>query len=370
MAAAWAGPGVRAQDAPLAQAEDLSAAGLAFVEIELARDTFLLAESFTVRLRFGLERELLRERAVQLFQRALDVPVQVQAPLLAEHVRLHLRAEPDSSGALAEEQGATFALGESFARARRVGEHVRDGRTYVVFEHERTATAAQVGSFTWPAPVLGFAYATQFDADFVQGRVPRDRHEAFVRGVETRLTLAPPPAEGRPAEFTGAVGRFRLEASAAPQDLVLGASLELRVRVLAEDPGQDLATTGEPRLGEWPELHLHGTLVERTPGALSARYDLIPRVEGALEIPPVRFAFFDTTPPAGYRTLATEPIPLVVRAPAAPQRTTEPELPARAPPTPHPPGARGLALLAGGLVLLVAFGLALRGLRAQRRRAR
>jgi hypothetical protein len=43
------------------------------------------------------------------------------------------------------------------------------------------------------------------------------------------------------------------------------------------------------------------------------RYDLAPLDASVAAVPPIRFAFFDTTPPAGYRTIETEPIALSVR---------------------------------------------------------
>lgn len=292
--------------AEFARATDVTDEGLAFVELGAARDTYLLGEPFALRLRFGFERELLRSGLVQLFQRPLDVPAQVFAPALEllEGVQSLDAGEP--------EVGASFALGESITRAAPLADEQRAGRTYAVFAYERRVAALRAGELELGAPLLGFAHATRFQDDFVLGAVPLDRRDVLVRGRAARITILPLPEEGRPAEFTGAIGRFTLRASAEPRELVQGASLKLSLALEGEG---DLSRCEPPDLHDLAGFHLQGSLVERGAARLEAVYDLAPLDARVLEVPAIRFAYFDTTPPAGYRTIESQPIPIVVRAP-------------------------------------------------------
>jgi hypothetical protein len=322
-----------------ARAQDVTDSGLAFTELATARDTVLLGEPFVVYLRFGFERETLRTGLVQLFPRPLDVPVQVFAPALEamEGIRFLAPSTPES--------GASFVLNEDVARARPLGEEERAGRTYAVFELERSVAATQPGELVLAAPLLGFAHATRFREDFVSGSVPLDRADAVVRGRELRLTILPPPEEGRPADFSGAVGRFTIRAEAEPRELDQGQSLRLTLAITGQG---DLSRCSPPDLAGLDGLHLQGSLVERSATQLEVVYDLAPQAS-ASAVPPIRFSFFDTTPPAGYRTIETDPIAIVVR----PRGTPSAARPAAEPEAATDPGWWIAALIVVGLALAV-----------------
>ncbi len=329
-----------------ARAEDVTASGLGFVELGAARDTYLLGEPFTLHLRFGFERELLRTGLVQLFQRPLDVPAQVFAPALE---RLDGALFLDASE---PEMGASFALGEKVTRAAQAADVERDGRTYAVFEYERQVAATRPGELRLAAPLLGFARATRFAQDFVLGSVPLDRRDELVHGVEARITILPLPEQDRPAEFTGAIGRYTIHATAEPRELVAGTSLALTVRIEAEASLGDLSQCAAPSLEGLAGFHVRGSLLERDPLRLTARHDLVPLDAGVASVPPIRFAFFDVTPPAGYRTIETQPIALVVHPAEASSTTSTIPTPSSGSPSAQPrPFAWIAALVLAGLAL-------------------
>ena len=311
--------------------EDVSDAGLAFVELVLARDGVLVREPFTLRLRFGFESGFFAANLVQLFQRELDVPAQLHAPWLAALEGALVLAGVEPAG------GLRVALDEEVVLALPQREEQRGTRGYRVFELARTFVPTRTGELVFAAPLMRFAHATRFEDDFAEGRRALDRRDALVRGRGARLTVRALPEEGRPADFTGALGRFTLRAEAEPRELAAGQSLVLTVVIEVDGPLGDLAEVEEPRLHELAGFHLRGSLAERELRRLSVRYDLVPAGPAVRVIPPVRFAFFDTTPPAGYRTLTSEPIPITVRAASAepvravasPQDAApQPELPA------------------------------------------
>src|SRR5262245_59707260 len=174
---------------------DATGEGIAFVEAVPARTDPFVAEPVRVVVRFGVEAEFLATKAVQPFGRPLDVPVQLTSPWIG-------------AGA----GSATFALNEGWAQAGPAEDRVLDGRTYRTFEIVARVAAAAPGEVRLEAPRLAFAYATKFEESLVRGRAPLDRVDAFVVGSPLVLTARPWPAEGRPEEFTGAVGDLRVHA--------------------------------------------------------------------------------------------------------------------------------------------------------------
>jgi hypothetical protein len=276
-------------------AEDLTRRGLVFVEHGGGRDTFVVGESFELTLVLALERAFLEEKLIQLFQRKLDLPVQVQAPWLAALEGAELGAFPEVA------DGVRLALGEELVRARRLPDETREGRAFARFELARPCRATRVGALLLAAPVVRLAYAETFADDFLEGRVPRDRHDALVHGTPRALTILPPPEEGRPPDFSGAIGSFTLT-QAAPTSATVGEAFELWLEVAGQG---DLSDALAPRLEGLVGFHVLGELVEREPGRLRARYDLVAERAGELPLPAQRYVTFDTTPPAGYRTLTS-----------------------------------------------------------------
>lgn len=283
-------------------AEDLTSRGVVVLEASGGRDTFVVGESFELALVVAIERTFLDEKLIQLFQRRLELPVQVQAPWLAALEGAELGPFPEPA------DGARLALGEALVRARRLPDELREGRAFARFELARPCRATRVGPLLLAAPVLRLAYAETFADDFLEGRVPRDRHDALVHGKARVLTILPPPEEGRPLDFSGAIGSFTLSARASRTELAVGESLTLELEVAGSG---DLSDALAPRLEGLDGLRVLGELVERAPARLVARYDLSAEAPGTLTIPAQSYATFDTTPPAGYRTLRSNPLTLV-----------------------------------------------------------
>jgi oxygen tolerance protein BatD len=299
--------GRRAATEPLrieARADD--ADPRAFVEVVAERTTPFVGEAVRVRLRFGFERAFLERDVVPLFGRRLDVPVQLRARTLEDESGVGPDDEPDGG------RRVTFALGERVAEAAAVEDRVDGGRTFAVFEIVRRIVPRASGALLIPAPHLRFAYATRFEESLIDGRVPADRREAVVAGRTLRLDVRPIPNAGRPAEFTGAVGRFTLAADATPRSAAVGESVKL---ALAFEGEGDLALFEPPSLADLDGFHVRGRIESTDAGGRrrTVTYDLAPLRAGAGEIPPIAFAWFDVRDPAGYRTLRTPAIPLDVR---------------------------------------------------------
>lgn len=120
------------------------------------------------------------------------------------------------------------------------------------------------------------------------------------------------PLPERPANFTGAVGRFRLRASVLRAEIVQGTPTELVLRIQGQGNPD---AVGAPSLPPIPWAHLSEPRIDKATGddsdwtqvAKAFVYTLVPLEAGDLIVPPIEFCYF--APAIGrYRTEATEPI--------------------------------------------------------------
>jgi len=289
----------RAQDEPVpAAVRDATDEGRIFVEVVASRRAAFVQELVRLELRFGVERELLAGGLLQLFQRPLDVPVQISAPWL-----------DDLPGALARGGGrGDFRRrpGERHLRAERgagPGLAIRGshpGRPRVAGVLDRPAVRAfQGGRAGRPRARLRFARASRFAERPPARPHSPDREDAVVRGEPLVLEVKPLPEAGRPAWFTG---RWDASPSRPPRPwaLMLWArrcpSLS-RSRARAISPSSSRRAWKRCRGG-----NVLGLLDERQAVPRRIVYDLVPENDRVREVPPIRFAYFDPEPPGSYRT--------------------------------------------------------------------
>lgn len=341
----------------------------AFVEVVAPRTECFQAETLELQLRIGVETRFLAENLVPLFPRALDLPLQVELPWFDAGPE---GTQPEAAEAPLPGSGASFALNQDLARARRAGAETRDGRSFELFELERRYRVERSGPLVLTPPSLRLAFATRFEDDFIRGRRALDRREVLLAGSAPTLVVHPLPTTDRPLDFSGAVGDFRVRASAEPRDLVLGQSLRLTLTI--EGRG-NLESFDRPPLGDLDGFRVGGALEERGRERRLLTVDLTPRDESVARVPALHFSYFDPEA-ARYRTLETQPISILVRpAPVPPPVETVPEATEDAASTAGPEagsGPRNLSVEVLGLALIAAalLALALRSLARARRGAR
>ncbi|MEE2708723.1 MAG: BatD family protein [Gemmatimonadota bacterium] len=130
------------------------------------------------------------------------------------------------------------------------------------------------------------------------------------------IEVKPLPAEGRPEQFSGGVGRFTLTDSIDESDATVNQPFTLTVKLSGEG---NLKTVDEPILPDFRDFKRYASSSNdnikdrngRVGGDKTYSYVLIPLQAGALEIAPVTFSYFDPEDET-YHTLITEPIPLQV----------------------------------------------------------
>ena len=134
----------------------------------------------------------------------------------------------------------------------------------------------------------------------------------LLQSEELQIETLPLPEQGRPAGFTGAVGRFQLSVEAQPTQVPVGDPVTLRVLVEGEG---NMAAVQPLQVDVAAGVKLYDPKVEEeeriTNGVYGGRrlfeYILIPEQGGTLNIPPLRFAYFDPHQ-ARYEVLESAPI--------------------------------------------------------------
>lgn len=175
------------------------------------------------------------------------------------------------------------------------------------------------GEFEIPSPVATLNVKTG-ERTRGMGLIVEPVYERRVaRAQPLAVTVRPLPSEGRPADFTGLVGKFDLRTATPNTDVHVGEPIELSMSISGPRP-MDLVVP--PSLGAIPAFDPNFKVSpegwsENTPNAGLARVrDFKTTIRAATqeikEIPPVSFSYFD--PERGqYRTAASQPIPITVR---------------------------------------------------------
>ncbi len=157
-----------------------------------------------------------------------------------------------------------------------------------------------------------------------KGRVPTEvrrdgsaaAREIFAVGPAAIVRVVPPPETGRPDSYVGAIGTgLSVEAALDAQTCNVGDPLTLTLSITGPVQIRNLFP---PKLGLQPELvsrfevYDDSVKTSRRNGTLVCQYILRPRASGAMELPPVEVAYYDTAS-RQYKVITTAPIPLKVR---------------------------------------------------------
>jgi hypothetical protein len=206
-------------------------------------------------------------------------------------------------------------------------ERVVAGVPYVVNELKSAifplrAGELAVGSAELKGDVLvpgrrgGRSLIDDFFADDFFSPFDFERRPFSLRSDPITVLVKPLPAEGRPADFSGAVGRFAMKAEASPRRVKAGEPITLTVSITGEG-NVDSARMAVFRPGEAfktynPEVETRKKAEgDRLGGEKIFKQVVIPLKEGEQALSAVEFSWFD--PSAGvYRVEKSEPIAIMV----------------------------------------------------------
>lgn len=143
------------------------------------------------------------------------------------------------------------------------------------------------------------------------------RYEAQPLTVPVRpetVEVKPLPADGRPDNFSGAVGVFSMDVSRQPGEVTAGDPVTLTIQITGRG---NMDTLSMPKVDLGDDFRPYDPkLVSIGPDHKTFEQVIIPRHERITEIPAVTFSYFDPQQGA-YQTLLRGPIPLVVKAGAS-----------------------------------------------------
>lgn len=222
-----------------------------------------------------------------------------------------------------------FAL-ERFQEPVQYQEQV-EGQTFTVVRFSSSLTPLRSGPLTLgPASTRLNVYERRrggfFDDPFFSQRRP-----VSLESNSVTLDVLPLPEEGKPKNFSGAVGRFSLHVEASPTQVRVGDPVTLRIVLRGQGNLDGVPPPALPELPRWRVYEPHTVASE--PGTLAFEQVVIP-VATVDAVPSIEFAYFD--PELGrYRTERSTPVALTVR-----QRADTPPM-VVAGPTPAPPEKLG-----------------------------
>ncbi len=208
-------------------------------------------------------------------------------------------------------------VNETRAIGMRQGNQVRFSKTVLPLK-EGTYPAAPASlscAFLPRKSRDAFQYPSYFDNQFFQpvGNVRRARE--FARTPPATLRILPLPTAGRPADFSGLVGRCSIATRANPESVQVGDPITLELLV-SEHPYPDVVPMPElaKRAAFRNDFQFSGDAqVPMTrDGTRVFRYTIRPRHPMVKEIPSVTLSFFNAES-TSYRTAVSAPIPIEVR---------------------------------------------------------
>jgi hypothetical protein len=202
-----------------------------------------------------------------------------------------------------------------------------EGRRYIA-ERVRTAlfpTAPgrfEIGAATLRATVEDRSRSRARDPFDIFGNDPfgmlRSGREVVLRTEPIVIDVQALPTEGKPHDFSGAVGKFRLSAKVDRASVKAGEAVTLEITLAGEGnvkvvPAPDVSVLHDFKMYESSSKESAEVRSGVIHGTKTWEYVLVPTAGGDVQIPPVGLSVFDPQT-GGYVTIASEPIPLQVEA--------------------------------------------------------
>ena len=211
-----------------------------------------------------------------------------------------------------------FVMG-NFEELQTVREEV-NGQFYTLRRFRARVRALTAGTFPLqPALRVGVVDPNQrrrgdpfFDNPFFGGPPATPVNVAI---PATNLAIRAIPDEGRPADFSGAVGQFNFTVDVRPRELKVGEPVTVSLRLQGTG---NIAAAMPPSYRDGDTFKAYDARQSGdTPapaaeeGAKTFEQVVIPRTEDLKELPPLLFSYFDPAA-AQYRTVSAGPFPLTV----------------------------------------------------------
>ncbi len=210
-------------------------------------------------------------------------------------------------------------LGYKYIPNIRTATHVQDGVSYNVFIIEGVIAPTRTGKLSFGPCVVKGQLAVER-----RGR-PVDIFERFFGREEIRevpftmdavpIEVLPLPTEGRPADFSGAVGQWNLEVTAKPLEVNVGDPITLTIKVSGTG---NIDLVPPPTLSGLDEFKTYDPTTKTTKNDLNSEGErviqqvLVPKSAGVKRLPDVRLCYFDPVAKQ-YKTATHPPLQINVK---------------------------------------------------------
>ncbi|MES2705038.1 MAG: BatD family protein [Verrucomicrobiota bacterium] len=260
-----------------------------------------------------------------------------------------------------------FTLNKLPDRATQVQENI-NGVPYIVVTWTSSLSAVKAGEYplNLTMPLIARVRERAARRNPLQDAFGEDLPDAgfddpifdrfFGRSTEKDLTMhtdgevvkiSEVPVEGRPADFSGAVGKFGISGSVDPLTGTTGDPLTLKLSITGEGNFNRVSTEGLSAGNNWKTYEPAGSFAARdsseTSGTKTFTQSIVPLKAGLQDVPPVSFSFFDPDSKK-FVTKTTAPLKINIRQGAAAPAAAPVQATAAAAPVPEAPkpGADGL----------------------------
>ena len=213
-------------------------------------------------------------------------------------------------------------------REQQIYETTYEGKPYrYVILKKAVLYPQKTGELTIEPLTLDVPIDVQGNTRDIFGRRRMTRVNRTISAGKRIINVKPLPTEGRPDDFSGAVGNFNFSVSVNKTMLDANEALELKIRTKG---------IGNLKLFNLPSLTLPSSLEVYEPvrdnkvatnikgmnGFISDTYTIIPQYKGSYPIRPISFSYFNVTS-AKYKTIISDEILVKVQNGPVPNQLTE-----------------------------------------------
>lgn len=221
-----------------------------------------------------------------------------------------------------------------------------NGRGYAVFTWHSALTGVKMGDYpidlSMPMTVVVPQPMPQGDPDDLMNSFFRNafasmgtKKDVTIHNQTLTLKVLPLPQNGRPADFSGAVGQFEIETSASPTTVNAGDPITLRLKITGTGNFDRVSSDMLAADAHWKTYstknHFDPADVVGYQGTKTFEQPIIPNDSSVTSVPGISFSYFNPET-RQYVTRTAAPIAVTVSGSAAPA----PSVSVASSPTPGP----------------------------------
>jgi hypothetical protein len=259
--------------------------------------------------------------------------------------------------------GADFTLNNLSHQPERV-QKIIDGKAFTLLTWHSVLAGVKPGKFALAVEspltvrvrtrpqresLLEDSLGDPFMQNFFGATVPKD---ITVSSPADDVTVLPLPADGRPADFSGAVGSFKIASELSTDTAAAGDPLTLRMHVTGAGNFDRVDSPMLDRLDAWKTYPPKSSFKSLDPvgykGEKNFEQPLIAARPGEQTLPPVTFSYFDPST-RRYESVRSTPLRVTITPSAADRSLSAPTAVGAvtqtgSPPTPAPTAGPGTGL--------------------------